>query len=125
MNIAKSHDVIDIRLMLLAVAERIPEKNNKINLIVLDLRTDLLLSAQMSGEELVNIEIRDLFNAIFMSYPKNEFLHSLMFSACSAFLHSAENRHQCTGSADLSVHSLQTEEGFRCSARCRWLLRCS
>ena len=62
MNIAKSHDVIDIRLMLLAVAERIPEKNNKINLIVLDLRADLLLSAQMSGEELVNIEIRDLFN---------------------------------------------------------------
>ena len=56
MNITKSHYVIYIRFMRLG-SQRISQENNQINLIMLDLSTDLLLSSQMAGKKFMNIQI--------------------------------------------------------------------
>ncbi len=61
MNIAQPHHVIYIRLMGLR-GQRIAKKDHKVDLIMLDLRADLLLSAKMSGKELMHVQIGDFLN---------------------------------------------------------------
>ncbi len=61
MDIAHSHYIIDIRLMGLG-GKRIPKENDQIDLIVLDLRADLLGATKMTCQIFMDREIRHLFD---------------------------------------------------------------
>ena len=61
MCVAEPDDDIDIGLMPFC-SQRIPQKDDQVDLIVLDLGPDLLHAAQMSGQHLMDLEIGDLFN---------------------------------------------------------------
>ena len=61
MHITEFDYVVDIRLVSLGI-ERIAQEYEQIDLILFDLRADLLHAAEMSRQMLVNIEVRHLFN---------------------------------------------------------------
>ena len=52
MNIAQPHHVIHIRFMGLR-SQRISQKNDQINLVMLNLSDDLLFSSEMAGKRCV------------------------------------------------------------------------
>lgn len=54
MHITKSDYVIDIRLMNFYI-HRVSKENNKVNLVMFNLGANLVISAQMSRKELMNI----------------------------------------------------------------------
>ena len=59
MRITQPHHIIHVRLMLFRI-QRIAQKNHKVYLIVLNLRSNLLLAPQMSRQALVYVQIRYL-----------------------------------------------------------------
>ena len=61
MRITQADDISHIRFMRFG-CQRVPQEDNQINLILLDLCADLLLPAQMSGQVLMNIQIGYFFN---------------------------------------------------------------
>ena len=61
MDIAETDDIVDVRLVALR-GQGIAEKDDKVDFIVLDLRTDLLLPSEMSGEIFVNAQVSDFLN---------------------------------------------------------------
>ena len=56
MNIAEPKDIADIGLVRFRL-QRVAKKNHEIQVIVLNLCAELLLTAQVSGEILVNREV--------------------------------------------------------------------
>ena len=56
-HITEPDYIIDIRLMPLGI-ERVAKEDQQIDLILLNLGADLLHTAQMSGQMLVNVEVR-------------------------------------------------------------------
>ena len=56
MFVAETHNIVDIRLVRLG-SQRVTKKDQKINLIMLDLGSQLLASAQMAGKILVDGQI--------------------------------------------------------------------
>jgi hypothetical protein len=61
MHVTELYNVVYIGLMPLG-SERVAQKDQKIDLVLLDLRADLLHSAKMTGQMLMDIEIGDLFD---------------------------------------------------------------
>ena len=101
-NIAEADDVVDVRLVFFAVAEGIAKENNEVDLVVLDLRTDLLLTAKVPCQELVNGKVGDLFHKASCGSCRIQIM-----SAQNAAICNAEILHQflfCIMCNDRNVH---------------------
>ena len=61
MHITQAHYIAYIRLMGLG-CQWIPQKDHQIDLVVFDLCTNLLLTAQMTRQIFVNVKVGDLFD---------------------------------------------------------------